>query len=421
MVKESTKPQQYNKLTITFGECETASNAYLMSLAIIMIGLPLPIINLLASVGFWYANRKKTSEFVRWHSTQALLGQLPLFATNTILLWWTIAILLDKATLSSIYCAYAVTVGVFNIVEFIAFIRAAINVNKQIDHRWFILAPLTDYFIKKTPTLPKFYKESVIFFTIFFIAICSLSQINWNSLLEPALQKGEAALSNEIKKLFVSDQRTINNHHIIKPIDSLFQELCKANRLNETEYQLHIIHEYDRNAFSLPGKHIVVYSGLITSCKNSTELMSVLAHELAHAEQKHSKYKILHAIAIGGASILLGQTNATKHLNNIIGTVVQNTYSQSLENEADSIAVKYMLNAKWNPLRLGTILQRIDTSSEKEENPTYEKWLRTHPYSQERVKNIARQVKALCPDTTQLHDPLSIDKWENLIFSVRNL
>ena len=73
-------------------ELEAASNSYLMSLLAVMAGLPFPIINLLATAVFNLANRHRTY-FVRWHCTQALVSQLPLFCTNSVLFWWTVGLL----------------------------------------------------------------------------------------------------------------------------------------------------------------------------------------------------------------------------------------------------------------------------------------------------------------------------------------
>ena len=53
-------------------EREAAAHSYLMSLLVVMVGLPLPIVNLLATLIFYLANRHKTY-FVRWHCTQALV------------------------------------------------------------------------------------------------------------------------------------------------------------------------------------------------------------------------------------------------------------------------------------------------------------------------------------------------------------
>ena len=50
-------------------ELERASNSYLMSLVAVIGGLPLPILNLLASIFFYLGNRNSTP-FVKWHCTQ---------------------------------------------------------------------------------------------------------------------------------------------------------------------------------------------------------------------------------------------------------------------------------------------------------------------------------------------------------------
>ena len=62
-------------------EMERASNSYLMSLVAVIGGLPLPIFNLLATFFFYLGNRKSTS-YVKWHCTQALISQLGLFFFN---------------------------------------------------------------------------------------------------------------------------------------------------------------------------------------------------------------------------------------------------------------------------------------------------------------------------------------------------
>ena len=59
-------------------EQEKASNAYIMSLIAVVVGLPMPIINLIAT-GLFYFLSRKSSPFVKWHTTQALVSQIPLF------------------------------------------------------------------------------------------------------------------------------------------------------------------------------------------------------------------------------------------------------------------------------------------------------------------------------------------------------
>jgi uncharacterized membrane protein len=126
----------------TESEKEQASNSYLMSLVAVIAGLPLPILNLLATFIFYLGNRKGT-HFVRWHCIQALLSQLSLLVINSTTFWWTIAILADKADFSNQYLAYVIAAISYNLVELIATIYTAIQTRKGVHVEWFFFGTLT--------------------------------------------------------------------------------------------------------------------------------------------------------------------------------------------------------------------------------------------------------------------------------------
>ena len=128
-------------------EAEKASNSYLMSLIAIIGGLPLPIINLIATFIFYMANRKGTF-FVRWHCTQALLSQLSMLIINSFGFWWTISILFTSENISNKYIAYLITVLIFNITEFVATIYTAIQTRKGIHVEWWLYGNLTNLICK---------------------------------------------------------------------------------------------------------------------------------------------------------------------------------------------------------------------------------------------------------------------------------
>jgi uncharacterized Tic20 family protein len=110
-------------------EREKASNSYLMSLVAVIAGLPLPIINLLATLFFYIGNRKSTY-FVRWHCSQALLSQIVLLFANSYSFWWTISILFSEEKATNNYFAYLFTVIVFNVLEIISTIYCAVQTRK---------------------------------------------------------------------------------------------------------------------------------------------------------------------------------------------------------------------------------------------------------------------------------------------------
>ncbi len=128
-------------------EMESDANSYLMSLLAAMAGLPFPIINLVATVIFYLANRRNTY-FVRWHCTQALVSQLPLFCTNSVLFWWTVRVVVGWTPLSSLYFAYLFTVVLFNIIDYVATIHTMIAVRRGRQVEWYVYGPLTHILCK---------------------------------------------------------------------------------------------------------------------------------------------------------------------------------------------------------------------------------------------------------------------------------
>ena len=128
-------------------EAEKASYSYLMSLIAVIVGMPIPIINLFATLFFYVANRRGTY-FVRWHATQALLSQLSLVFINSYGFWWTVSIIFGDESVSNNYISYLIVVVIFNLTEFVATIYSAIQTRKGQHIHWWLYGELTDIICK---------------------------------------------------------------------------------------------------------------------------------------------------------------------------------------------------------------------------------------------------------------------------------
>jgi uncharacterized membrane protein len=133
------KPDEY--------EAERASNSYLMSVAAIMVGLPMPVINLIATAIFYFANRRSTF-YVRWHCMQALLGQALTVGMNVVGVYWTVSIFYGVHQITNNYISYMITIVLFNLAEFIATVYAAVKTRKGKHVSWWFFGPLSDLLVK---------------------------------------------------------------------------------------------------------------------------------------------------------------------------------------------------------------------------------------------------------------------------------
>jgi len=143
MIQETTFPYKPSE-----HECEKASNSYVMSLVAVVAGLPLPIVNLIATFFFFIANRKSTY-FVRWHCTQALVSQMALLAMNSVGFWWTISIVFGNENVDNSYFGYIITILVFNLLEFISTMYSAIQTRKGIHVQLWFFGNLTNLICRK--------------------------------------------------------------------------------------------------------------------------------------------------------------------------------------------------------------------------------------------------------------------------------
>ena len=68
---------------------------------------------------------------------------------NSVGFWWTIDIIVRDGVPDNMYISYILTVLLFNLVEFIMTIYAAVNTRKGKHVMWWFFGPLTDLICTK--------------------------------------------------------------------------------------------------------------------------------------------------------------------------------------------------------------------------------------------------------------------------------
>ncbi|MDX9771344.1 MAG: M48 family metalloprotease [Tenuifilaceae bacterium] len=106
-----------------------------------------------------------------------------------------------------------------------------------------------------------------------------------------------------------------------------------------------IIDEDILNAFAAPGGYMYFYTGLIKFLDNEAQFAGVMAHEIAHADRRHSTAMLTKQYGFSVlASIILGDNPTI--LEEIVVSLAQGLgslkYSRDNEYEADEYAVKYL-------------------------------------------------------------------------------
>jgi len=148
---------------ITEREKEDAMGAYLMMFAAVAVALPLPVVNLIAAIVYYYVNRSK-SRFVHFHSLQSLISQLPTTLLNWGLLYWSIRIwFFNSLEADDYFFGYLLTTVIANLLYLVFSIIGAVQARKGRMYYFLFFGKLSyELVFSKSSTLKYKGEETII-------------------------------------------------------------------------------------------------------------------------------------------------------------------------------------------------------------------------------------------------------------------
>jgi len=238
-----------------------------------------------------------------------------------------------------------------------------------------------------------------LFFLVLFLTLVVggcyyvYSKINWTKILgiEKATTELDQQIGDVFWKSYSADMVEVKDEKVVMPILQMVDQLCSANGIKSSTIKVHLVNNNEINAFAMPGRHLVVHTGLIEFATNQQEIAGVVAHEIAHLESGHVMKKLGKEI---GLSVVLNLTLGDiggEVVRNALSTITSTAYDRSLEKDADLKAVDYMLNAKMDPKMLSSFLGKL---AEQSQTPAVLQWVNTHPDSKERVRYINERISS---------------------------
>jgi len=150
--------------------------------------------------------------------------------------------------------------------------------------------------------LNKVILKAVVLAASFLFIWILLAQFNWIKLfrIEELSNKSEEKIGNIFHDYIIQTKIVARDSEITAPVKNLVNDICTANGIKADEIRIYILKNKQVNAFAMPGKQLVIYSGLIDESKNQYELAGVIAHELAHIKLGHIKKKLIKELKNGG-------------------------------------------------------------------------------------------------------------------------
>lgn len=187
-------------------------------------------------------------------------------------------------------------------------------------------------------------------------------------------------------------------------LDSIGQRLVKRLGNQPFQYQFKVLNMVEPNAMTLPAGYIYFSRGILALANSEDELACVMGHEIIHAHKRHTIKSVKKGIL---PTLIKLPGNMIKVVSPSLGNMInapiegatelfQANYSRQNENEADYLGVKLAAMSGYDPMALGDILQRINSTvelltGEKQKFSYFD----SHPFTGDRVKNVELQSKSL--------------------------
>ncbi|HON55452.1 MAG TPA: M48 family metalloprotease [bacterium] len=159
-------------------------------------------------------------------------------------------------------------------------------------------------------------------------------------------------------------------------------------------YKFLVLDSEEINAFAAPGGYVFITKGLFYSLSSEAQLAGILAHEIAHITQKHilktlKRGKLLENLTKLTAT--LSKSNVEKYtqiMSEVNSTLFEKGVDQTMEYEADRIAVEYVYRTGYNPNGLLEFVKYLQNNIGSKKSVFFS----THPNINQRIEKLEKEV-----------------------------
>ncbi len=192
------------------------------------------------------------------------------------------------------------------------------------------------------------------------------------------------------------------------------QTLVQSVGRGDLTYHFTILNHDMVNAFSTPGGYIFITRGALRQMRDEAELAGVLAHEIAHVNQRHVLTEIENRYFLrkageaatqalgtyggsGGAvtmAALQAGGPAFSQIADFAAEVIFRGYGRTQEIEADKVGAEYASRSGYHPEGLVSFLEASLARSQRNEDAVSTGLMRTHPIHAERIGELRAHIRA---------------------------
>lgn len=237
------------------------------------------------------------------------------------------------------------------------------------------------------------------------LASCSVNPATGDrqfTALMPA--SSEASVGATENQKVLQEMGVVDDQRLVSYVRSVGQRIVPYTERKDVTYSFTVVDSPVVNAFALPGGYVYVTRGLLALANSEAELAGVIGHEIGHVTARHSAERYSQSVLaqLGGA--VLSSAISQPGANELIGlgtNLFLTSYSRSQENQADTLGVRYMNSAGYDPRAMASFLSllgRNEALENKERGGSGNatpSFLMTHPVTADRVTSVSAQTNAM--------------------------
>lgn len=259
----------------------------------------------------------------------------------------------------------------------------------------------------------------------FFVSSCSSYVQPVLPSMGPPSGDEESRISREFRREAKKHFKFVSHPEVERYIDRIGQRILAAMGPQPFDYRFFVVENPQLNAFAVPGGSIYFFSGLIERASSTDEIAGVLGHEIIHISGRHmarssgpDAISVLSLLSLA----LLARSGAAAQAAGTVGQALavtrQFAYSRQLEMEADTLGVRYMAAAGYDPKGSLAFLKTLE--QERALNPIdIPAYMMTHPVTQERVANVELVIHSLPASERRVKDLDPLEKVQAIIRMAR--
>jgi predicted Zn-dependent protease len=210
----------------------------------------------------------------------------------------------------------------------------------------------------------------------------------------------ELALGRQLALEVERQAKLYDDPIVLEYVDGIVQKLARHSDVN-FPVSIKIIESDQPNAFTLPGGHMFIDTGLFRLTESEAELAATLSHELGHVAARHATRQATQSSIGNIASIPLtlfgGPAGMLAHVAMPLGFL---KFSRVFETEADELGLQYMYESGYDPAASVDIFERLE-SLERKKPGTIAQLFNTHPMTFDRIQKAQKNIRNTLPPREQ--------------------